>query len=173
MYSSSTYVSTLMQRLSRRVRRWGGQQCYSSSITAEAAHTQHPTHRHTTQASTTYSSTAARTAAVREYVHAEVVSCIVLGFPCFYDPPPHRGPRTAPFDASRAASLALGPVLSPIIPCALWGGRGGGARENRSKTGNSKTHPKVKVQNGTATKSVQFSYQVIRILHMPTYQHIF
>ena len=54
----------------------------------------------------------------------------MLGFPSFfYDPPPYRGPRTAPFDEPRSPSLALGPVLSPATPRdAAWGGRGTVAR---------------------------------------------
>ena len=83
-----------------------------------------------------YTSSVAGTfiAAVREFVDADVIiyqvslCCIVLGFPCFchvfYDPPLYRGPGTAPFDAPRSPSLALGPVLSPGTPSAVWGGRG-------------------------------------------------
>ena len=54
--------------------------------------------------------------------------CVVLRFPCFYDPPPYRGPGTAAFDGLRLSRLALGPVLSPIRSCAAWGGRGAVAR---------------------------------------------
>ena len=73
-----------------------------------------------------YGSAAARTAAVREFVHAEVVLCIGLGFPRFYDPPPYRGPGTAHFDARRLSSLALGPVFADEILCRVgraWRGR--------------------------------------------------
>ena len=38
---------------------------------------------------------------------------------------PSPGGSGTPFDAPRSPSLALGPVLSPITPCAaMWGGRG-------------------------------------------------
>ena len=49
-------------------------------------------------------------------------------FPCSHDPPPYRGPGTAPFGAPRKLRLALRPVLSPIRPYAVWGGGGGVAR---------------------------------------------
>ena len=97
---------------------------------------------------------AARTARDQPYVAAQqhvqqqcvCTGCyIVLGLPCFYDPPSCRGPGTAPFDAPRWPSRALGAGISPIRPCAaVWSGRGavgrprgrsGDAQERRSKTG--------------------------------------
>ena len=63
----------------------------------------------------------------QQYVSTFMQSLLLhrIGISMLYNPPPYRGPGTAPFDAPHLSSLVLGPVLSPITPCiAVWGGRG-------------------------------------------------
>ena len=109
--------------------------CTAVSTTAvvlqQQQHVQQPTHRPIHPTTHTCSGATARTA-VRKYVHAPAGGClicgeisfhVVLGFPCFHDPPPYRGPGTVPCDAPRWPSLAAATVLSPATPtAAAWGG---------------------------------------------------
>ena len=107
---------------------------YSSSTTAEAARTAPDTPK---DPRCTPAAQQGRTAAVREFVHADVVSIIMLhriGISMFFrffhvfTIPRHIGDRgriLSTLPAPRSPSLALVPVLSPATPrSAVWGGRG-------------------------------------------------
>ena len=103
----------------------------AATVLQQKQHVHHTTHRPIHQRPTNYHSAARRTAAVLETVHAERgwVAVRYWGSPCYYDPVPYRGPDTAPFNAPRWSRLPLGHVLSPMGPCAVWGGRGALVRQ--------------------------------------------
>ena len=69
----------------------------------------HPITHHVQQHKS--STTVALAAAAVDTRKDSSVCVFVVGFPPFYDPPPYRGLGTAPFDAPRLPSLALGAVL--------------------------------------------------------------
>ena len=90
---------------------------YSSSTTAEAARAapDQPPHPPKDPRCTATAQHAAGkySRSVREFVDADVIMllrCLGISmlFPCFYDPPPYRGPRTAPFDAPRSPLAEFG-----------------------------------------------------------------
>ena len=114
-----------------RVRRWDVQQYYSSTnnyceVTAEVARTALGPQTHPP---TMYSSSAlGRKTAVREVVHAEVVLLLRIGISMLTTIPRHIGDRGRLLSTLPASTLAWGVVLSPVRPCAVWGGRGVVAR---------------------------------------------
>ena len=110
------------------------QQYHSRNCTYSTRSTDPPTHL---PKGPTCTAAQGRTATVREFVHADVVSIIMLhriGISMFFrffhvfTIPRHIGDRgriLSTLPAPRSPSLALVPVLSPATPrSAVWGGRG-------------------------------------------------
>ena len=128
-------------------------------------HVQHPTHR----------PNQSRTGA-QQHVQQQCVSTFMqrlllhgYGISLFFRSPAISGTCAVFFNAPRVSSLALGPVFSPIRPCAaMWGGRGavarprggGGARESRSKTGRTEKGTAVKIHSDTTTTFIMRSFSI-------------
>ena len=135
----------------------------NSSTTARARTASHPrTHPFTHPPCT------AAEQHVQQYVSTFMHNLLMyrIGIYMFNDPPPYRGPGTAPSDAPCSPSLALRPVLSPIRRCAaVWGGRGAvlrprggrwrteepfrnGAHQNRGSFEDPKLHDDYSISGG-------------------------
>ena len=88
-----------------------------------------------------------------------------MGFPCVDDPPPNRGPETAPFVECGVGvrSFAEKTLCRRVGRAWRYCGGPGGARESRSKRGHTETGIAVNIQSDTTTTFMSVFY-IVRLL---------